>query len=1079
MGVPTMASMPAYLTCFALALLLSPAQSTYPTAYSTTFLSASTAPGQTGDHLPTFQDAMPLGNGDLAALVWANVSAGSLDYYLRKSDGQGMSGDTMVLTYGSFAVSPNPFSTGSYFNATLDLLASTFSVCGGGVNATHAGGCFTALVHASANELLVSFSSLDGTPRSLSATIRSVRPPLRSTYSLDWNCFSASSEADVFVDPLPPAFATGTVAMYHRNAATDTSLITTHLQQQHIEALLPHVHDPWSNNTFGVAVSGSCGGAALTRTSQATLACPSPALASSARVTALAAQAESAEAWLAALAAAAARPVPDAALHAAWWAGFWGRSYVEVTSAPMPVQAQRQQQQQQQAAPLLSPLSQTLVLHLDAHTLAAGGLSNGSAVAQWLDTSGTGSSAANGNATQQPLLLLQAAPLQAPGVLFDGLASNLQNPALALPAAGSTVVAVLVDGGTATTCCSGVFYARGSCRGLSTASGAPGAPGTSHLLADWCYGTDAHSAADIRGQPVVAAVVYAPSATLPGNSSAAAYLNGCLSSSDAAIPLAGSTGYIVGSRNVELGRYFRGVLHELLVYSGPLNASELAGLTAALSAKWGLPPPQPCPQPPLASGLSQKYALQRYIAATQSRAAWPLRFNGMLFMANMPPHADRRRWGILDCWQNTRLAYVPMLANGDGDLHAVLLDYMLQWVDLTRARSRLFFGIDGIFFTECKVPMGVPSSKHYDGSCDGSSRPANYPVGEPCYSSGNAFEYGGDGGTPEVALAALEHFYYTQDAAALQRHLPLATLAAAFYNQRYPRFPNGTLRIFPTGVLEYYWCKVNATTGQPSSDCCENDLPTVAGVTQMLEQLLTVLPPAASSPQERATWSTLLDAMPPLPMSNASGQSRLVPAAVLCSSGSNDVEDPELYAVHPYRRLTVGRRTALAAVAAGSSTAAPPLDLTPAINAFHADPRAYADNTDWNQGAFQAALLGLVPEAVRLLAERALASPAAGYRWPGFAGYYHDYSPSSELYAGLVTTTNFMLLQPGDDSRGTMALLPAWPCQWSVRFKLWGPLNTSLEGSYTAPAPGESKGVGQVTVTPKQREGAVVWVNCV
>jgi hypothetical protein len=135
------------------------------------------------------------------------------------------------------------------------------------------------------------------------------------------------------------------------------------------------------------------------------------------------------------------------------------------------------------------------------------------------------------------------------------------------------------------------------------------------------------------------------------------------------------------------------------------------------------------------------------------------------------------------------------------------------------------------------------------------------------------------------------------------------------------------------------------------------------------------------------------------------------------------------------------------------------------------DSHANTDNTDWSQGVFQAALLGLVPQAVGLLTQRALSPPAPGYSWPGFAPAYHDYAPVSELFAGLQTATNFMLLQPGDDAAGTMVLLPAWPCAWSVRFKLWGPLNTSVEVVYDAADPAART----LVVTPPERAGAVTW----
>lgn len=66
-----------------------------------------------------------------------------------------------------------------------------------------------------------------------------------------------------------------------------------------------------------------------------------------------------------------------------------------------------------------------------------------------------------------------------------------------------------------------------------------------------------------------------------------------------------------------------------------------------------------------------------------------------------------------------------------------------------------------------------------------------------------------------------------------------------------------------------------------------------------------------------------------------------------------------------------------------------------------------------------------------------------------------------------------MLLQPGDDANGTLVLLPTWPCAWDVSFKLWGPLNTSVEVVYAGGA------VTSCVVEPASRAGDVVWAGCV
>jgi hypothetical protein len=417
-----------------------------------------------------------------------------------------------------------------------------------------------------------------------------------------------------------------------------------------------------------------------------------------------------------------------------------------------------------------------------------------------------------------------------------------------------------------------------------------------------------------------------------------------------------------------------------------------------------------------------------------------------------------------------------MLACGDGDLHAAFLEYYLARLPLSKARTARFHGHAGAHWTECKSPIGTPSSKHYDTSCTGASRPEGYPPSEPCYGSGNAFEYGGDGGTPEIALAALEHYVYTQNETALARYLPLATSAATFYAEHYARDGAGRLRIFPTGVLESRWCAWNSTARAPGADCCANDLPSVAGITQLVEQLLEVLPPSAATPAQRAAWASLRAALPALPnATRADGSVELLDAEVLCSHGTNNVESAPMYAVYPYRRFTVGR--ALGALGGGGGAAGVEAALAPAVAAFRADPLAHDSNTDWCQGVFQAALLGLRDDAARLVTERALSDPAPGYSWPGFAPAVHDYAPETELWGGMAAAVNYMLIQPGDDAAGSMALLGGWPCAWAVSCRLWGPLNTTVEIDY-APATAHAPARRTVVVTPPARAASVTWAGC-
>ena len=96
----------------------------------------------------------------------------------------------------------------------------------------------------------------------------------------------------------------------------------------------------------------------------------------------------------------------------------------------------------------------------------------------------------------------------------------------------------------------------------------------------------------------------------------------------------------------------------------------------------------------------------------------------------------------------------------------------------------------------------------------------------------------------------------------------------------------------------------------------------------------------------------------------------------VCPKSTSNVENPELYPVHPYRIYGVGR--------------SPPLHH--ATNAYAA--RKFPGDQGWNQCAMDAAMLGLAAEAAKLVLARAQTGPAAGYRFPIFAP--HEQAPAGD-----------------------------------------------------------------------------------
>lgn len=74
----------------------------------------------------------------------------------------------------------------------------------------------------------------------------------------------------------------------------------------------------------------------------------------------------------------------------------------------------------------------------------------------------------------------------------------------------------------------------------------------------------------------------------------------------------------------------------------------------------------------------------------------------------------------------------------------------------------------------------------------------------------------------------------------------------------------------------------------------------------------------------------------------------------------------------------------------------------------------------------------------------------------------------------MMTTLQLSLIQSGEDgAAGTIVLLPAWPCDKDVSFKLWAPLNTTVEVVYA------NGTLVSLVVVPPARAAAVKWANCV
>ena len=90
------------------------------------------------------------------------------------------------------------------------------------------------------------------------------------------------------------------------------------------------------------------------------------------------------------------------------------------------------------------------------------------------------------------------------------------------------------------------------------------------------------------------------------------------------------------------------------------------------------------------------------------------------------------------------------------------------------------------------------------------------------------------------------------------------------------------------------------------------------------------------------------------------------------------------------------------------------------------------------------AYLGLADDARKGLVSRAR-SHDRGERFPAFWGPNYDWTPDQDHGGVLMKAFQSMLLQT--DGR-QIFLLPAWPKEWDVEFKLHAPQQTIVEGVF-------------------------------
>ena len=423
------------------------------------------------------------------------------------------------------------------------------------------------------------------------------------------------------------------------------------------------------------------------------------------------------------------------------------------------------------------------------------------------------------------------------------------------------------------------------------------------------------------------------------------------------------------------------------------------------------------------SPIARGYTLQRYVQACGGRGAYPIKFNGGIFTVEpkaigRPYSPDWRAWGDCHWYQNVRHMYHPMLASGDFEMMKPFFRLYENVRPLCQARARLYYGAEGCYFPETMTVWGTYANGDY-----GWDRGGHPPRDILCHYWRYAWNQG-----PELVSLMLDYWDYTRDEAFLkQQVLPMAVSVLKYFDTRFKKDEKGAIILDPTQAVETFWEDV------------VNDMPSVAGLNNITARLCA-LPEKLTTARDRAFFAKIKAACPAVPVE----QGRLAPAQKYKNERSN-CENPELYAVWPFRLYGLGK---------------PGLEEARAAYAHRAN---HLDN-GWGYDGNCAALLGLTDEAARILRVKC-ANSHAGYRWPATWGPNFDWLPDQNHGGNLLNTTHLMLLQSDGDK---IRLLPAWPRDWDVSFKLHAPGNTTVQCVYRAGK------VEKLTVTPSARASDVI-----
>lgn len=452
--------------------------------------------------------------------------------------------------------------------------------------------------------------------------------------------------------------------------------------------------------------------------------------------------------------------------------------------------------------------------------------------------------------------------------------------------------------------------------------------------------------------------------------------------------------------------------------------------------------------------IGRNYQLFRYQLGCNLMGKYPSKFNGgsltfdpSLVDSKIKHDPDWRQWGgDIFTAQNQRLLFWPMLKTGDFDGMVAQFNIYKRGLNGAKLKVKKFFGHNGAMYCEYANDAGLDISSGWGWSAGnirrrGEEIPFTSPEVKAINTYSQPVEHGimANGSISYHWESQIEHAYmileynrYTERN--IDEYMPFIKNSLIFFDEHYqkrqmarngkPLDENGKLVFFPSTSCESY-------------RGAKNPIDLTSGIRSCIESLL-ILDSDSLTASDKTYFGAYLKRIPDLYFDTIDGDTIIKPAESYIKY--QNVECPQFYPLFPFNRYDID---------------SPLIPLFRNTWKYGNFPKNMI--ISWHQDGIFYARMGMTDEAYKYNLSKLKNSER---RFPTFWGPGHDWVPDHNWGGSGMIGLQEMLMQTIGDK---IYILPSWPRDKDVKFKMYAPHKTIVEVEYI-----DGK-IKKMDVSPKYR----------